>query len=37
MTDPFQNKDVVQRLARRMTTDEQTAAAWLSVLTAISP
>jgi nucleoid DNA-binding protein len=29
MTDRLQKKDMVQRLARRMGTDEQTAAAWL--------
>ena len=29
MTDRLQKKDVVQRLARRMDTDEQTAAVWL--------
>ena len=29
MTDRLQKKDMVQRLVRRMGTDEQTAAAWL--------
>jgi Bacterial DNA-binding protein len=33
MTDRLQKKDVVHRLARRMGTDEQTAAAWLGAFT----
>jgi DNA-binding protein HU-beta len=33
MTDRLQKKDVVHRLARRMDTDDQTAAAWLGAFT----
>jgi hypothetical protein len=33
MTDGLQKKDVRHRLARRMGTDEQTAAAWLGAFT----
>jgi nucleoid DNA-binding protein len=33
MVDRMQKKDVVQRLARRMGTDERTAEAWLGALT----
>ncbi len=33
MNERLQRKDVVQRLARRMGTDEQTAAVWLDAVT----
>jgi DNA-binding protein HU-beta len=33
MTDRIQKKDVVHRLARRMSTDERTAEAWLDAFT----
>jgi nucleoid DNA-binding protein len=35
MADRMQKQDVVQRLARRMGTGEQTAEAWLDALTEV--